>query len=341
MNLKTNDFDYHLPPELIAQTPVEPRDASRLLVVNRADGEIVHRKFTDILDYLQFGDVMVFNDSRVLPARLAGVKPCSGGKVEILLLKRLEEGTWEALVKPAKRLKRGAIIAVGESKIPAEIIAEGEAGIRTIRFQNEKLLAQNGALALPPYIHAPLVNTERYQTVYAHQTGSVAAPTAGLHFTPALLAQIQEKGVKCVFVTLHVGLDTFRPVQEDEPEHHIIHKEYGYIGPEAAAALTCAKAEKKRIIGVGTTSVRMLEFAAGINDLPEVKPFSGWVDLFILPGYRFKLVDAMITNFHLPKSTLLMLVSAFAGKELIDKVYATATKERYRFYSFGDATLIL
>ena len=339
--MKTNDFDYNLPQELIAQTPIEPRDAARLLVVDRITGQISHRHFYDLVDYLNPGDIMVFNDSRVLPARIFGEKPGTGGKVELLLLRRISEGTWEALVKPARRIKSGTHFEVGDEKIGAEVIEEGDAGIRTIKFQDELALTRVGELALPPYIHEPLANRERYQTVYSQENGSVAAPTAGLHFTPELLAKIQSKGVKCVFVTLHVGLDTFRPVQEDDPHHHQIHKEYGFVSAGVAAELSRAKREQKRIICVGTTSVRLLEYVANRNRLPQIEAFSGWVDLFILPGYKFKLVDAMVTNFHLPKSTLLMLVSAFAGKQLIDKVYATAIKERYRFYSFGDATLIL
>ena len=339
--MKTNDFDYELPPELVAQTPVEPRDAARLLVVDRTTGQITHRHFYDLIDYLQPDDVMVFNDSRVLPARIAGRKTFTGGIVEILLLRRIDADVWEALVKPAKRLKIGTRLEIGEEKMPAEVVAQGEAGIRTIKFQNENRLTEIGALALPPYIHTPLLNPERYQTVYSHQTGSVAAPTAGLHFTPELLAKIQAKGIKCLFVTLHVGLDTFRPVQEGDPQHHKIHKEYGFVSPEVAVELSRAKQEQKRIICVGTTSVRLLEYVARQNQLPEIKAFIGWVDLFILPGYQFKLVDAMVTNFHLPKSTLLMLVSAFAGKELIDRVYATAIAGGYRFCSFGDAMLIL
>jgi len=339
--LKTVEFDYCLPPELIAQTPIEPRDASRLLVVNRKTGVIQHRRFTDILEYLNPGDVMVFNDSRVLPARIKGQKAGTGGGVELLLLRRLCEAQWEALVKPARRLKTGTQLELGESKAVARIIGEGDAGIRIIQFENEGDLRYLGDLALPPYIRTPLNNPERYQTVYAQAAGSVAAPTAGLHFTPDLLRQVQAKGVECRFVTLHVGLDTFRPVQEENPALHVIHKEYGIVDSETAAALTHAKAMGRRIIAVGTTSVRMLEFIARQSSTSEVKPYQGWVDLFILPGHRFQMVDAMITNFHLPKSTLLMLVTAFAGKELIDRVYAEAIRERYRFYSFGDATLIL
>jgi len=341
MTLRTSDFDYYLPPELIAQTPLEPRDASRLLVVNRETGIMQHRRFRDILEYLHPGDVMVFNDSRVLPARIKGRKASTGGEVEILLLRNLGGSQWEALVKPAKRLKPGTALELGDSKSVARIVGEGDAGIRVIQFENADDLQHIGALALPPYIHTPLADPERYQTVYSQATGSVAAPTAGLHFTPDLISQVQAKGIECLFVTLHVGLDTFRPVQEENPTQHVIHKEYGFLSSETAASLTRAKTTGKRIIAVGTTSVRMLEFIAQQGRKTEVKPFQGWVDLFILPGHRFQMVDALITNFHLPKSTLLMLVTAFAGKELIDRVYTEAIRERYRFYSFGDATLIL
>jgi len=342
--LRTDDFDYNLPPELIAQKPVEPRDTSRLLVLNRQSGEIAHRHFPDIMDYLQAGDVMVFNDSRVLPARLSAKKSGTGGKVEILLLKRLEQNLWETLVKPGRRVKRGTELEIskGDNSIVcgAEVIEEGEAGMRTIHFSDDALLSELGQVALPPYIHEPLQNQSRYQTVYADQTGSVAAPTAGLHFTPELLDRIKLKGVKCLFVTLHVGLDTFRPVQEDNPAEHQIHKEYGWINVETANVINLAKREGRRVICVGTTSVRIVEAAAEKSG-EQIQPFEGWVELFILPGHKFLVPDAMITNFHLPKSTLLMLVSAFAGKELIDKAYQTAISEKYRFYSFGDAMLIL
>jgi S-adenosylmethionine:tRNA ribosyltransferase-isomerase len=342
--LRTDDFDYNLPPELIAQKPIEPRDTSRLLVLNRQNGEIAHRHFPDILDYLQAGDVMVFNDSRVLPARLSAKKSGTGGKVEILLLKRLDQNLWETLVKPGRRVKNGTELEIsnGDNSIVcgAEVIEEGDAGMRTIRFTDEKLLSQLGQVALPPYIHEPLQNQNRYQTVYADRQGSVAAPTAGLHFTPELLAKIKLQGIKCLFVTLHVGLDTFRPVQEDNPEEHIIHKEYGHLSPEVANSINQAKTEGRRVFCVGTTSVRIVEAAAQQN-AGSIQAFDGWVDLFILPGHKFMVADAMITNFHLPKSTLLMLVSAFAGKELIDKAYKTAIAEKYRFYSFGDAMLIL
>jgi S-adenosylmethionine:tRNA ribosyltransferase-isomerase len=342
--LRTEDFDYNLPPELIAQTPIEQRDTSRLLVLDRRNGSIEHRHFTDILNYLQAGDVMIFNDSRVLPARLNATKLNTGGKVEILLLRRLGPNVWETLVKPGRRVKQGTELELNNEKrnivCQAEVIEEGDAGIRTIRFSDDSLLSELGRVALPPYIHEPLQNQNRYQTVYADQTGSVAAPTAGLHFTPELLEKIKLKGVICQFVTLHVGLDTFRPVQEDDPAEHQIHKEYGWLNADTANVINRAKKEGRRVICVGTTSVRIVEAAAKKSGA-QIQPFEGWVDLFILPGHKFLVPDAMITNFHLPKSTLLMLVSAFAGKELIDKAYQTAIAENYRFYSFGDAMLIL
>ncbi|MDP2920176.1 MAG: tRNA preQ1(34) S-adenosylmethionine ribosyltransferase-isomerase QueA [Dehalococcoidia bacterium] len=339
MSLHTSDFNYDLPPKMIAQTPIEPRDAARLMVVDRATGALQHRRFRELPGFLRPGDVMVFNDSRVIPARLAGKKSGTGGEVEILLLRRLESCIWEALVKPARRVRKGMTLDLGtDVAVQAVVLSEGEAGIRTLRFSNESCLPALGEIALPPYIHEPLEKPERYQTVYAEKPGSVAAPTAGLHFTPQLLQRVRDKGVKCLFVTLHVGLDTFRPVQEEDPRKHRIHREYGVITEEVASELARAKAEGRRVVSVGTTSVRMVEAAAQTGD---ILPFDGWVDLFILPGYRFKVVDAMVTNFHLPRSTLLMLVSAFAGKELIQKVYREAIKEKYRFYSFGDAMLIL
>jgi S-adenosylmethionine:tRNA ribosyltransferase-isomerase len=342
----TNDFDYNLPQELIAQTPLEPRDSSRLLVLNRQDGSIAHRRFTDILEFLRDGDMMVFNNSRVLPARLKGKREGSGGAVEVLLLRQLEPNLWESLVKPAKRLFAGAKIEIqpenssGE-KIIAEITALGAEGVRTVRFSDETRLFNAGQMPLPPYIHEPLQNPERYQTVYSKVIGSAAAPTAGLHFTPELLQQLPSKGVKCVFTTLHVGLDTFRPVMEDDPAKHVIHGEYGVIDNEAAATITKAKKEGRRVICVGTTSTRLVEQAALSRPTGEIQSYAGWVNLFILPGHKFKVTDALVTNFHLPKSTLLMLVSAFAGKDLILEAYGEAVKQKYRFYSFGDAMLIL
>jgi S-adenosylmethionine:tRNA ribosyltransferase-isomerase len=347
--MRTSDFDYSLPPELIAQKPVEPRDSSRLMVLNRANGSVEHRRFVDICDYLRPGDVMVFNDSRVIPARLKGKRVGSGGKVEVLLLRRREANVWEALTKPARKLTTGAAVEIfgesipggGEHAFTAEIIGEGENGIRVIRVSDEAALLRAGEMPLPPYIHEPLADRERYQTVYARVIGSAAAPTAGLHFTPELLKRIEQTGIRFLFTTLHIGLDTFRPVTEDDPQQHIIHREYGIIDSETARELTRAKTEKRRIICIGTTTARILEHAAGASRGEGIEPFQGWVDLFILPGYRFRMADALVTNFHLPRSTLLMLVSAFAGKELIDKAYLEAIKQKYRFYSFGDATLIL
>ena len=342
--MRTDDFDYNLPPELIAQTPIEPRDTSRLLVLRRQNGTIEHHHFTDILDFLQADDVMVFNDSRVLPARLNTKKLNTGGNVEILLLKRLEQNLWETLVKPGRRVKNGTLLELSDENrniiVNAEVVEQGDAGIRTIKFSDESLLSELGQVALPPYIHEPLQNQNRYQTVYADQKGSVAAPTAGLHFTQELLEKIKLQGIKCLFVTLHVGLDTFRPVQEDNPEEHKIHKEYGYLSAEVANSINQAKKEGRRVFCVGTTSVRIVEAAAQKNN-GLMQAFDDWVDLFILPGHKFRVADAMITNFHLPKSTLMMLVSAFAGKEQIDKAYKTAIAGKYRFYSFGDAMLIL
>jgi S-adenosylmethionine:tRNA ribosyltransferase-isomerase len=327
---------------------VEPRDHSRLLLLNRADGSIVHRRFFEITDYLQDGDVLVFNDSRVIPARLKGTRVDSGGGVEILLLRRLEARVWEALVRPGKRLRTGARVAIKNGSatgnppaILAEITGERDDGIRVISFSDETSLLESGEIPLPPYIHTPLSRPERYQTVYARVAGSVAAPTAGLHFTPDLLGEMERKGVRCLFVTLHVGLDTFRPVTEDDPLGHVIHKEYGTLGAGVADELSRAKKEGRRIICVGTTSVRIVEQAARNSQPLQLEPFEGWVSLFILPGHRFRMVDALVTNFHLPRSTLLMLVTAFAGEGLIRKSYQEAIAQRYRFYSFGDAMLVL
>jgi len=345
--MKTSDFDYILPTELIAQTAVEPRDNSRLLVLNRSDSSIEHHKFLEIVDYLRAGDVLVFNDSRVIPARLNGKKVDSNGKVEILLLRRANNSGWEALVKPGKRVNIGTRIEITNNagsrqpKLLAEITGLGQDGIKVIKFSDETLLPGVGEIPLPPYIHAPLTNPERYQTIYAAAAGSVAAPTAGLHFTPQLLNRIKQKGIHCCFATLHVGLDTFRPVREDNPREHLIYKEYGVITQEVASQLSRAKAEGRRIICVGTTAVRIIEQAAQSSKASVFEPFEGWVSLFILPGYQFRMVDALITNFHLPKSTLLMLVTAFAGSNFINQAYEEAIASRYRFYSFGDAMLII
>jgi len=347
--VKTRDFDYNLPIELIAQTPVEPRDSSRLMVLNRGDGSIEHRIFSEITGYLHPGDVMVFNDSRVMPARLNSRKYGTEGKVEILLLRRAGDGLWQALMKPGKRVNIGTKIEINTSPeadsaqapaLLAEITGVVEGGIKLVRFSDESLLPLIGKTPLPPYIHTPLKNSERYQTIYAAKNGSVAAPTAGLHFTLGLLDKLEQKGVTCQFVTLHIGLDTFRPVKEDNPEKHPVYYEYGLLDEEVAGELTRAKWEGRRIVCVGTTTARLLEHTAKISG-EELRQFEGWVDLFILPGYRFRLVDAMITNFHLPRSTLLMMVSAFAGKGIVKKAYSEAIAKGYRFYSFGDAMLIL
>jgi S-adenosylmethionine:tRNA ribosyltransferase-isomerase len=342
--MKTSDFDYELHPGLIAQTPLEPRDRSRLMVIKRGDGSIKHHRFFEVVDYLRAGDVLVFNDSRVIPARLRGRKLDSGGRVELLLLHRLDGAVWEALVKPAKRIAVGTRLEIEGGDSPpllAEVIGVGEDGTRVVSFSDEAPLAQLGRVPLPPYIKSPLADPERYQTVYARVSGSVAAPTAGLHFTPELLGRIERSGVHMLFTTLHVGLDTFRPVKEDDPLKHPIHKEYGSLSPEVAAELSRAKAEGRRVICVGTTTVRLVEAAARGGGPTKIQPFEGWTDLFILPGYQFRIVDGVITNFHLPRSTVLMLVCAFAGRDFIDRAYQEAVSQQYRFYSFGDAMLIL
>ncbi len=348
--MKTRDFDYPLPSELIAQTPIEPRDQSKLMVLDRGDGSIKHGKVSEIAGYLQAGDVLVFNNSRVIPARLKGRKVDSGGRVEILLLRRLGSGIWETLVKPGKRVGIGTRIEVSSdsaadngqgARVLAEVTGVKQDGIKMINFSDEALLLKLGEIPLPPYIHLPLADPERYQTVYASMDGSVAAPTAGLHFTQRLIDEIRGRGVHCLFVTLHVGLDTFRPVRENDPHKHSIYKEYGVLGQEVAAQLCQAKAEGRRIICVGTTTVRIVEQAAQISKASLVEPFEGWVSLFILPGYQFRMVDGLITNFHLPRTTLLMLVAALAGKDFIARAYEEAILLRYRFYSFGDAMLII
>ncbi|MFC1928055.1 tRNA preQ1(34) S-adenosylmethionine ribosyltransferase-isomerase QueA [Chloroflexota bacterium] len=348
--MNINDFDYSLPPKLIAQTPIEPRDQSRLMVLDRRDGSLKHHRFSEIVDYLREGDVLVFNDSRVIPARLSGRKVDSGGKLEILLLRQIRPNIWETLVRPTKRVKIGTKIEITNNstsdarqdfRVMAEVVGLGEGGIGVINFSDETLLPELGKVPLPPYIHVPLHNPERYQTVYANVAGSIAAPTAGLHFTRELIDKIKVKGIKCLFVTLHVGLDTFRPVRENDPLEHPIHQEYGVLSEEAANKLSQAKAEGRRVICVGTTTVRLIEAVAQASSSAQIQPFAGWVNLFIVPGYQFRIVDALITNFHLPKSTLLMLVTALAGRDLINQAYQEAIAQQYRFYSFGDAMLIL
>lgn len=357
---KTQDFDYFLPEDRIAQTPVEPRDASRLMVVSRRDKRIEHRRFRDIVDYLRPGDVLVCNESRVIPARLYGRKAGTGGRVEALLLSKRDHNLWEALVRPARRLREGAVVEFDGHAAPdggnkaavlrGTVVGRTESGARLIRFADgediERQMEALGVVPLPPYVHVPLNDPERYQTVYARVKGSVAAPTAGLHFTPKLIARIQnEIGVEFAFVTLHIGLDTFRPVQVENICDHKMHSEYCELSDEVAAKLDAARRDGRRIVAVGTTSVRVLESAAqaAVREglAAVVAPFHGWTDIFIYPGYEFRAVDALITNFHLPRSTLLMLVSAFAGRDLIYTAYAEAIAEEYRFYSFGDAMLLL
>jgi len=342
--MNISDFDYHLPPELIAQTPVEPREQSRLMTLNRASLSIEHHYFYELVNYLHSGDTLVLNNSRVIPARLSGQKSDSDTKVEVLLLRRLDNSTWETLVRPGKKITIGTTINItskladNDKEIVAEVLERGEGGIRIVRFSDESLLEKLGEVPLPPYIHVPLAKPERYQTVYAEIKGSVAAPTAGLHLTPRLLNELQQKGIQLAFVTLHIGLDSFRPVRVDDPLDHPIHREYGELSPETATLLNQTRKEGKRIIAVGTSTVRLIEAAAQAG---TIQPFTGWVSLFILPGYQFRITDAMITNFHLPKSTLLMLVSAFASRDYMLQAYEQAKSRGYRFYSFGDAMLIL
>ena len=341
--MNTTDFDFHLPEELIAQTPLEKRDASRLLVVNRETGKFSDQHFDSIIDQLESGDALVMNNTRVLPARLYGEKPGTGGHVELLLLKNTEGDFWEVLAKPAKRLKVGAQVVFGDGRLTATITEELEHGGRIVRFDYQgiflEVLESLGEMPLPPYIHEKLADRERYQTVYAKENGSAAAPTAGLHFTKELLTKIEEKGVKLVYLTLHVGLGTFRPVSVDNLEDHEMHSEFYTLSEEAATTLRNVKANGHRIIAVGTTSIRSLE-TIGNKFYVEIQADSGWTNIFIKPGYQWQIIDAFSTNFHLPKSTLVMLVSAFAGRELTLKAYEHAISERYRFFSFGDAMFI-
>lgn len=341
--MELSDFDFPLPEELIAQHPAEPRDASRLLVVPRNGGALAHRHFRDLPEYLRPGDALVLNETRVIPARLMGHREGSGGAIEVLLLKRLEKDRWETLVKPGKKARPGQRIIFGESLLVGTVLETTEVGGRVIEFAYdgifEAVLDRLGQMPLPPYIHERLADPERYQTVYARERGSAAAPTAGLHFTPELLEQIQAMGVHVEKILLHVGLGTFRPVQVENVLEHKMHSEFYTVTPETAAALNRVRAEGGRIIAVGTTSVRTLETVT--DSTSTVREGQGWTDIFIYPGYRFKAVDGMVTNFHLPKSTLVMLVSAFAGRERILDAYAEAVRQRYRFFSFGDAMLIL
>ncbi|MDO4305714.1 MAG: tRNA preQ1(34) S-adenosylmethionine ribosyltransferase-isomerase QueA [Eubacteriales bacterium] len=341
--MKTADFYYDLPQELIAQDPLEDRSSSRLMHLSLKDGSLEHRHFSDILDYLHAGDCLVINDTKVIPARLYGHKEDTGAVIEILLLKRKENDIWECLVKPGKKARPGARITFGNGILKGEIIDVVEEGNRLIRFHYEgifeEILDQLGEMPLPPYITHKLKDKNRYQTVYAKNEGSAAAPTAGLHFTKELLAEVEARGIKIAHVTLHVGLGTFRPVKVDDVESHHMHSEFYVVEEDQAKLINETKKNGGRVISVGTTSCRTLESAAGEDGI--LRAGSGWTEIFIYPGYSFKMIDGLITNFHLPESTLLMLVSALAGKEHIMKAYEEAVKERYRFFSFGDAMLIV
>ena len=355
----TRDLDYDLPQELIAQTPIEPRDAARLLIVRRDTGELTHRVFRDVGEYLRPGDLLIANESRVIPARLRARKAGTGGAVEVLLLRKLDDLTWETLVG-GKRIRPGTRLEILDEShhcaLTAKIIEAREGPQRIVHFEQpiEPLFGVVGVTPLPPYIHVPLADPERYQTIYSHPPGSAAAPTAGLHFTPDLMLALRRQGVEFGLVTLHIGLDTFKPVDEERVEDHRIHTEWCSLSPEVARQINEAKLAGRRVIAVGTTSVRVLETAArqSLSSRPSgvqppacpwqtVSAFEGFSDLFIYPGFQFRVVDAMITNFHLPRSTLLALVSAFAGRDLILRAYQAAITERYRFYSFGDAMFLV
>ena len=341
--MKTSDFYYDLPEELIAQDPLEDRTASRLLVLDRKTGAVEHKIFSDVIDYLNEGDCLVINNTRVIPARLIGEKEGTGGKVEVLLLKRRANDVWETLVKPGKKLKPGAKITFGDGRLRAEVLEVVEEGNRLVKFHYEgifeEILDSLGEMPLPPYITHKLEDKEMYQTVYAKFDGSAAAPTAGLHFTKELLNKIEEKGIKIASITLHVGLGTFRPVKVDDVNNHHMHTEWYEVNAEAADIINETKRNGGRVICVGTTSCRTIESVADENGYMKAK--TGETDIFIYPGYKFKVMDGLITNFHLPESTLVMLVSAFAGKENVLAAYETAVKERYRFFSFGDAMILI
>jgi len=339
--MKTDDFDFYLPDKLIAQTPLEKRDSSRLLVLDKKTGNIEHQTFSNIIDYLNEGDVLVLNDTKVMPARIFGVKEDTGAVIELLMLKETEKDVWEVLCKPAKRIKIGTIVNFSD-KLKAECIAIKEDGIRLFKFIYSgifyEILDELGEMPLPPYIHEKLKDKDRYQTVYAKNIGSAAAPTEGLHFTKELMDKIKDKGVKIEYITLHVGLGTFRPVSVEDVTNHKMHSEFYQMSKQTAKVLNEAKKNNNRIISVGTTSTRTLETI--MNLYGEFKECSGWTDIFIYPGYEFKAITSLITNFHLPKSTLIMLVSALAGKENIMKAYCEAVNEEYRFFSFGDSMFI-
>ena len=340
--MKVSDFNYELPEELIAQVPIKDRSASKLMVLHKDTQTIEHKVFKDIIDYLQPGDCLVRNNTKVIPARLYGIKEETGANVEFLLLNRIEGDIWEVMVRPGRRLQEGARVTFGDGILKAEILEKMVGGSRKVRFKYNgifnEILDQIGLMPLPPYIHETLKDKDRYQTVYAKYEGSAAAPTAGLHFTDELLEQIQEKGIEIANVTLHVGIGTFRPVKEENIEDHDMHTEHYYIKKEDADKINKAKSNGNRVIAVGTTSCRVLESVADENG--QVKEIEGDTNIFIYPGYKFKCIDALITNFHLPESTLIMLVSAFSNREFIMKAYNEAVKEKYRFFSFGDAMFI-
>ena len=336
-----SDFDYDLPEERIAQTPLEPRDSARLMVLHPKEHTIEHRHFYELGDFLRSGDVLVFNDTRVIPARLIGARSQTGGKVEVFLLRQIDKDQWEVLVKPGKKARVGSVIQFSD-ELSCEIIADTDFGGRIVRFIYhgifEEILDRLGSMPLPPYIHEKLEDRERYQTIYSRVKGSAAAPTAGLHFTKNLMERLHEQGIQFGFITLHVGLGTFRPVHVDVIEDHVMHREFYSVPTETAELIQRAKLEGRRVVAVGTTSIRTLEASAA--NTGHVEAGSGWTDIFIYPGYEFKVVDAVITNFHLPKSTLIMLISAFAGRTFTLEAYRTAVEEQYRFFSFGDAMFI-
>ena len=340
--MKTDDFDYYLPEELIAQTPLKKRDSSRMLVLDKQNGNIFHKTFSDIIDYLNPGDTLVLNDTKVIPARIIGVKEETGAVIELLLLKNIDDNNWECLTRPAKRVKVGTVISFGDGMLKATCSSVGEEGIRVFSLSYEgilyEILDKLGTMPLPPYIHEKLEDQSRYQTVYAKNIGSAAAPTAGLHFTKELLNDIKNKNVNIAYLTLHVGLGTFRPVNVEDVTKHKMHTEYYSISKETCDIINETKESGNKIVVVGTTSVRVLETV--MNRFGELKECSGVTDIFIYPGYKFKIVDNLITNFHLPKSTLVMLVSALAGKDNIMKAYHEAVLNKYRFFSFGDAMFI-
>ncbi len=340
--MKTDDFDYELPERLIAQTPLEKRDDSKLMILDRKTGEIIHETFHNIINYLDKDDVLVLNDTKVIPARIIGEKEDTKAVIELLLLRNIENNDWLCLAKPAKRIKTGTIISFGHGKLKAKCLEVLDEGIRKIEFIYDgifyEILDELGSMPLPPYIKEKLEDKDRYQTVYAKNNGSAAAPTAGLHFTKELLKAIEEKGINICYITLHVGLGTFRPVNVEDVTKHKMHSEFYHMSKEVADILNNAKKNNKRIIAVGTTSTRTLETI--MSKYNCFKETSGWTDIFIYPGYTFKAIDAQITNFHLPKSTLIMLISAFASKELIMKAYSVAVKHEYRFFSFGDSMFI-